>query len=103
MTKVKLLNIISFFPFLTQIVIGQKINPNVLKNLAFIGKIAINFHSGGFTATTFCFNRYSPSKILKYLMILPVSLLSSQHLISPKSCPKTMLDLIFLLVSSEVC
>ena len=42
-------------------------------------------------------------KYEKKLMILPVSLLFSQHcdIIWPKFCPKTTFDLIFLLVSSE--
>ena len=60
LTKEKLLKMISFLPFLTQI--GQKSVQHPL-NLAFLAIIAIYFHAGGFTTTTFCFKRHFPSKI----------------------------------------
>ena len=46
-TKVKLLKITSFLPFLTQI--RQKFGPKRPLNLAFLAIIAISFHAGGFT------------------------------------------------------
>ena len=33
--------------------------------MSFLAILAINFHSGGFTMTTFCFKRHFPSKIWK--------------------------------------
>ena len=70
----KLLEIISFFQFLTQI--GQKFGPKHPTDLAYLPIFALTFHSGICTTTTFCFKRYSPCKIWKKtLLIIPISLL----------------------------
>ena len=74
LTKVKLLKITSFLPFLTQI--RQKFGPKRPLNLAFLAIIAINFHAGGFTT---CF----------------VTFFITLDLIQTKFCPKTTPDLIF--------
>ena len=42
--------------------------------MAFPAIIAINFHSGDFITITFCFRRYSPSKIWKNLMMISLFL-----------------------------
>ena len=61
LTKVKFLKIISFLPFLTQI--RQTFGTNTHQMQHFYAIFALNFHSDLCTATTFCFKRYSPSKI----------------------------------------
>ena len=80
LTKVKLLKITSFLPFLTQI--RQKFGPKRPLNLAFLAIIAISFHAGGFTT---CF----------------VTFFITLDLIQPKFCPKTTPDLIFFAKTSN--
>ena len=59
----KLLEIISFFQFLTQI--GQKFGPKHPSDLAYLPIFVLTFRSGICTTTTFSFKRYSPCKIWK--------------------------------------
>ena len=61
LTKVKFMEIISFWPFLTQI--GQKFSPYCPSNVGFPATFALNFHLSICTTTTFCFKRYWPCKI----------------------------------------
>ena len=77
LAKVIFLKIIRFLPFLTQI--GQNFGPKCPSNVAFLAIFDLNFHSSICTNTTFCFKRYSPCKMWKNLLIMPVSLLFSQH------------------------
>ena len=86
------LKIISFLPFLTQI--KQKFGPKHPSNMAFLAILALNLNSGVCTTTTYCFKRYSPCKIWKKPIDIPVSLLFSKYW--AKFCPKTTPTLIFI-------
>ena len=56
----------------------QKINLT-WPNVTFLAILALHFHSGVCTTTTSCFKIYSSCKNEKKLLIMPVSLLFSQH------------------------
>ena len=65
--------------------------------MAFPAIIAIKFHSGGFTITTLCFKRYSPSNIWKKHNGIAYffTFFTTLDIIWSKFCPKTTPDLIF--------
>ena len=77
----KFLKIISFLPFST--LIGQKFGPKRLSNVAFLAIFALNFLSSSTQVFAqlllFALNGIPHVKYEENLLIMPVSLLFSQH------------------------
>ena len=88
-------------PFLTQI--GQKFDLTSFK-FEISSYNWHNLHSGSFIITTFCFKRYSASKIWKKTNhnACLFTFFTTLDLIWPKFYPNNTPALIFLLVSNEI-
>ena len=99
----KLLKIISFLPFLTQI--GQKSGAITSFNHGISSYICLKFPLRCLYNHYFSFRRYFPCKIYKNLLIMAVSLLFSQHwtLFGSNFAPRPHQLWHFLLVSHEIC
>ena len=108
LTNLKFLKIVSFLPFLTQIEQNLSLTSFKCGISSQLAMFALHFHSGVFTTTALCFERYFSCKIRKEpILIMSVffTFFTTLGLIWPEFAPRPYPLYLSLLVSisNELC